>query len=133
VTSYPITSPYGPRVHDGVREFHTGLDIGTPLGTELFARVPTKIVEAGSDADGYGNWLLAQLPNGSRIRLAHLQDTHQHRIGRTLPVGAMLARTGDTGNSTGPHLHFEVRLTPQMGSAVDPRRWLKERGVRLRA
>ena len=62
-----------------------------------------------------------------------MADRGSHAVdqGDRVTTGQWIGQSGTTGNSTGPHLHFEVRVTPDMGSAVDPLPWLAQRGVQI--
>ena len=66
--------------------------------------------------------------DGYYTQYAHLASVAVDQ-GERVDTGQWIGQSGTTGNSTGPHLHFEVRVTPEMGSAVDPVPWLTERGV----
>lgn len=108
----PVTDRFGPR---GVR-FHTGIDFPAPYGARARAARSGRVVFAGWDASGFGN--LVKLAHGSGVRTwyAHLSSFAVRR-GQRVSTGRVIGRVGSTGFSTGPHLHFEVRLR---GAAVDP-------------
>lgn len=109
--SGPITSPYGPRKGS----FHYGIDIGNRRGTPVVAAangVVVKVVnycrEGVSYCGGYyGNYIVVEHPNGTKTRYAHLQTVNVS-VGQTVSQGEKIAGLGNTGRSTGPHLHFEV-------------------------
>jgi peptidoglycan hydrolase-like protein with peptidoglycan-binding domain len=102
---------FGPR---GDR-FHAGIDLPAPAGTAVAAAAGGEVVWNGW-RDGWG--LLVTLANGGGLRTlyAHL-ETSAVRLGEHVAAGALLGRVGATGDATGPHLHFEVRVD---GAAVDP-------------
>ncbi|MCZ4118733.1 M23 family metallopeptidase [Streptomyces sp. H39-S7] len=108
---------------------HTGQDFAVPEGTAVRAVGAGTVVRA-TCGDGFGNQLVLAHGNGYFSQYAHL-SLLQVKVGERVPAGRQIALSGTTGNSTGPHLHFEVRVTPEMGSAVDPVPWLREHGVRL--
>ncbi|MEU9604051.1 peptidoglycan DD-metalloendopeptidase family protein [Streptomyces sp. NPDC048057] len=108
---------------------HTGqdfaVDIGTPVRSAGAGRV--RSVSCGG---AFGIEIVVEHPGGYYTQYAHLSSV---AVDQRDPVaaGQLIGLAGSTGNSTGPHLHFEVRLTPYLGSGVDPAAWLRERGVRL--
>jgi murein DD-endopeptidase MepM/ murein hydrolase activator NlpD len=108
---------------------HTGQDLAVPIGTPVRS-VGTGQVVAVECGGGFGISVLIRHPDGYYSQYAHLAALFVRR-GEAVGPGQRIALSGDTGNSTGPHLHFEVRVTPRLGSAIDPVRWLRERGVRL--
>lgn len=111
-----ITSPYGPRS----RGFHSGIDIGTPVGTGIHAAAAGRIVMAGWYG-GYGNCVVVDHGNGMKTRYAHLSGFNC-RVGDRVSRGQLIARSGNTGRSTGPHLHFEVIVN---GSTRNPMNYLR--------
>ncbi|MDF9813931.1 M23 family metallopeptidase [Streptomyces sp. SPB162] len=108
---------------------HTGQDFAVPEGTAVRAIGAGTVVRA-TCGDGFGNQIVLAHGNGYFSQYAHL-SLMQVKVGERVPAGRQIALSGSTGNSTGPHLHFEVRVTPEWGSAVDPVPWLREHGVRL--
>ena len=128
-TSGTITSPYGPRPNKpvpGVNPFHRGTDVAAASGTPIYAAFSGTVVEAGV-LGTYGNWVLIDHGNGVQTGYAHNSAIHVS-IGQTVSAGDLIASMGSTGASTGPHLHFEVRVN---GEAIDPVPFLSERGVTL--
>jgi murein DD-endopeptidase MepM/ murein hydrolase activator NlpD len=93
------------------QEFHAGhraLDIAVPVGTPVRATMDGRVVHAGWNAQGYGNLVIVE--NGPyRTYYAHL-DRVPVGVGETVRAGAVVGYSGNTGNSTGPHLHYEVRV-----------------------
>ncbi|MFG7946948.1 M23 family metallopeptidase [Streptomyces cacaoi] len=108
---------------------HTGQDFAVPTGTPVHA-VGKGTVDSVECGGPFGNQIVVRHPNGYYTQYAHLSQI-QTRRGAHVAAGEQIGLSGSTGNSTGPHLHFEVRLTPQVGSAVEPVRWLRDRGVRV--
>jgi len=104
-----ITSGFGPRRHPITRErhFHEGIDIEADEGTSVYAARAGKVIFAGPSG-GYG--LLVILDHGLyQTYYAHLSEILVYK-GRFVGAGQLIARSGNTGFSTGPHLHFEIRL-----------------------
>lgn len=114
--SHLVTSPFGPR---GGRN-HDGLDIGVPIGTPVKASASGKVSFVGVQS-GYGNTVMVKHDSSFVTLYAHL-DGFDCKVGDTVRAGDRIARSGNTGRSTGPHLHFEIQRN---GAAIDPRRYLK--------
>lgn len=109
--SGPITSPFGMRWGS----LHPGLDIGAPMGTPIRAAAAGRVLVASYDG-GYGN--LVVLDNGGSIATAYAhQSSIAVTVGQEVAQGQVIGYVGSTGFSTGPHLHFEVRVN---GVPVDP-------------
>ncbi|MDD2694824.1 MAG: M23 family metallopeptidase [Anaerolineales bacterium] len=87
---------------------HNGLDFGCPLGTVVRAAAAGKASRARLDPDGYGRYLLLE-HGGYSTLYAHL-ESWLVRLGESVQAGQAIARSGDSGFSTGPHLHFELRI-----------------------
>lgn len=109
---------------------HTGQDFAVPIGTPVRSVGAGRVVRV-SCGGGFGIEVVVGHEDGWYSQYAHLASAAVDPGERVL-TGQWIGQSGTTGNSTGPHLHFETRLTPQLGSGVDPQRWLAERGVRLR-
>ncbi len=109
---------------------HTGQDFAVPVGTPVRS-VGWGRVASLTCGDGFGISMVVQHGAGVFSQYAHLSAALA-RPGQRVRPGQQIALSGTTGNSTGPHLHFEVRRTPRMGSGIDPVPWLASRGVRLR-
>ena len=96
---------------------HKALDIGLREGDKVFSPTKGTVTFAGWSTAGYGNLVIIQDGNGDKIYLAHLSEIDT-KVGQTVKPGQTIGLGGTTGNSTGPHLHFEVRTAG--GSAVNP-------------
>lgn len=86
---------------------HSALDIAAPKGTPIYATDSGYVVRNESKSTGYGNMILIDHGNGYVTRYAHLSAIHVE-VGESVKKGQLIGRVGSTGNSTGPHLHFEV-------------------------
>ena len=113
-----ISSGFGYRTDpiNGGPAFHAGLDFKGPTGAPIYAAARGKIVFAGRHA-GYGNSVEIDHGNGLRTRYAHM-SAFRARVGESVRAGQLIGAVGSTGRSTGPHLHFEVRLN---GQPINPR------------
>ncbi|MFE7750109.1 transglycosylase family protein [Streptomyces sp. NPDC057428] len=107
--------------------YHTGVDFPVPTGTSVKAVASGKVVSAGW-AGAYGYEIVIRHSDGRYSQYAHLSSLHV-RAGQQVGGGQRIARSGSTGNSTGPHLHFEIRTGPGYGSDVDPLAYLRAGGV----
>lgn len=118
--SGPKTSNFGWRTHPifGTRRFHAGIDIGAGSGASIYAADSGTVVSAGSRG-GYGNTIVIDHGNGMATLYAH-QSSFAVSSGASVSRGQVIGYVGSTGYSTGPHLHFEVRID---GAAVDPMRY----------
>ncbi|MFA3877199.1 peptidoglycan DD-metalloendopeptidase family protein [Streptomyces sp. MMCC 100] len=128
VETYELSASFG---SGGARwaNRHTGQDFAVPVGT------PVRSVGAGrvlkvSCGGAFGIQVVIQHAGGYCTQYAHLAAVAVDQ-GDRVDAGQWIGQSGTTGNSTGPHLHFEVRVTPEMGSALDPVPWLSQRGVPL--
>jgi murein DD-endopeptidase MepM/ murein hydrolase activator NlpD len=117
-----ITSPFGYRADPflGRLALHPGVDLAEAYGTEIHAAAAGRVVHAGP-AGGYGIMVEIDHGNGLATRYAHMTEALVEE-GREVGEGAVLGRLGSTGRSTGPHLHYEVRVD---GEPVDPQRYLR--------
>lgn len=114
----PISSDFGLRQDPFLRQlkFHKGVDLAAPAGTKVRAALGGTVVFAGYEK-GYGNNVLIQHSGGLQTRYAHLRSLNV-RPGDVISTLEELGVVGDTGRSTGPHLHFEVI---RQGETIDPR------------
>ncbi|MCE7083326.1 M23 family metallopeptidase [Streptomyces sp. ST2-7A] len=108
---------------------HSGQDFAVPEGTDVLA-VGSGVVVAVECDDAYGLSVVLRHDNGYHSQYAHLSVVTVEP-GARVGTGRRVGLSGNTGNSTGPHLHFEIRLTPHYGSAVEPMGWLRDHGVSL--
>ena len=115
-----VASGYGMRIDPvyHVRRFHQGMDFTAPTGTEVFATGNAKVEFAGWK-QGYGNTVILDHGYGYKTLYAHLYKTLVRR-GQKVRRSDVIALVGNTGKSTGPHLHYEVRLN---GKPIDPRNY----------
>ncbi|MFF4568572.1 peptidoglycan DD-metalloendopeptidase family protein [Streptomyces sp. NPDC001410] len=106
---------------------HTGVDFVVPTGTPLKAVAAGTVVSAGWGG-AYGNQVVIKLNDGYYAQYAHLSQLSVS-AGQTVTAGQQIGLSGATGNVTGPHLHFEIRTTPNYGSDIDPLGYLRSHGV----
>ncbi|WP_333766923.1 M23 family metallopeptidase [Streptomyces sp. IBSBF 2435] len=106
---------------------HSGQDFVVPTGTSVRAAHTGTVVTAGWGG-AYGNNIV--IKHGSQLytQYGHLSHIGVH-VGQQVITGQEIGKSGSTGNSTGPHLHFEVRTTPYYGSSVEPLHFLRAHGV----
>jgi murein DD-endopeptidase MepM/ murein hydrolase activator NlpD len=109
---FALTGRFGPRAD----RFHTGLDFGAPDGAPVTVARPGRVTYAGWHPGGWGYLVTVAHGAGIRTMYAHLSRVSV-RVGQRLDSRAVVGSVGSSGNSAGPHLHFEVRLR---GAAVDP-------------
>ncbi|MBX3518733.1 MAG: peptidoglycan DD-metalloendopeptidase family protein [Xanthobacteraceae bacterium] len=117
-----INSSFGPRLDPFLRRlaFHSGTDLRGEYGDPVLAAAAGTVIYAGRH-NAYGNMVEIDHGNGLTTRYAHLSAILV-KEGAVLAAGAVVGKIGSTGRSTGPHLHFEVRVN---GDPVDPRRYLR--------
>jgi len=115
-----ITSPYGVRVLNGRKEFHAGIDIGGPTGTNIVAAESGRVSYAGY-MRGYGNVIILSHNGGYSTVYGH-NLVNLVKKGQSVKKGSVIGKVGRTGNATGAHLHFEIRLS---GKPVNPISYLK--------
>lgn len=107
--------PVAGQLTQGYHTGHTALDLAVPVGTPVHSTETGRVVHAGWNDEGYGNLVIVE--NGPyRTYYAHLNDINV-QVGDQVSAGTVVGLSGSTGNSTGPHLHYEVRLN---GTAIDP-------------
>jgi len=118
--SQPVNAPQGRPVSkgpitQGSHAGHVALDFGVPVGTPVKSTLDGKVTFAGWNNQGYGNLIIVE--NGPyRVFFAHLSD-FSVKVGDKIQAGEVLGKSGNTGDSTGPHLHYEVRKN---GVALNP-------------
>lgn len=118
-----LTSGYGPRWGAN----HNGLDIANSIGTPVLAVTDGEVIEAGP-VDGFGLWVRIRQDDGTVGIYGHI-DASLVVAGQRIQAGQQIATMGNRGQSTGPHLHYEVWLAD--GTKLDPAAWLLGRGVPL--
>ncbi len=117
----PTTSSFGWRTHPitGSRRFHSGIDIGAPMGAPVVA-AGTGIVMTSGWLGGYGKTIVIQHNGVQQTLYGHLSEIFV-QAGQRIEQGTVIGRVGSTGNSTGPHLHFETKIATSDGwVAIDP-------------
>ncbi len=119
-----ITSQYGWRDHPIKKEhlFHTGIDIAVPYGTPIYA-AEAGIVQFCGWSEGYGNLVILRHRDNSLTYYGHNLELLVQK-GETIKQGKVIALSGSTGVSTGPHLHFEIRIN---GRHTNPLRYLNSK------
>lgn len=106
---------------------HSGIDFHAASGTPVVAVGAGMVVEAGWGG-AYGNNIVLRMTDGTYTQYGHLSSIGVS-VGQSVEAGRRIALSGSTGNSTGPHLHFEARSTPSYGSDMDPVAYLRAHGV----
>jgi murein DD-endopeptidase MepM/ murein hydrolase activator NlpD len=121
-TTGRLTSRFGMRSDPftGVRRQHNGIDLAAPLGTPVIAAMAGKVAKVGVDAT-YGKYIILVHPSGYQTWYAHLNKSHIQQ-GKNVAQGELIGEVGDTGYSTGPHLHFSVFKD---NSPIDPFQFLR--------
>ncbi|MFI5780164.1 M23 family metallopeptidase [Nocardia sp. NPDC051570] len=117
-----FTSGYGQRWGS----FHYGIDIAAPIGSPIYAVADGTVIDAGP-AQGFGLWVRVRHNDGTITVYGHMYD-FSVSVGERVRAGQQIARVGNRGDSTGPHLHFEVLIG---GQHVDPQPWLALHGLKL--
>ncbi|RWK48381.1 M23 family metallopeptidase [Mesorhizobium sp.] len=117
-----VTSPFGVRTDPllGTAALHSGMDFRAPTGMPAKVTAPGVVVKAGWNG-GYGRMVEVDHGNGFATRYGHLSKIDV-TVGKILNAGDVIGKTGSSGRSTGPHLHYEIR---HHGEAIDPLRFLR--------
>ncbi|MGK4581513.1 peptidoglycan DD-metalloendopeptidase family protein [Kitasatospora sp. HPMI-4] len=123
----PISNPFGKPNRAYAAGYHTGVDFAVNSGTPLRAVGNATVVSAKWDG-AYGNDVVLRLPDGHFALYAHMSSL-KVRAGQSVSAGQVIGYSGTTGNSTGPHLHFEIRTANRYAAVVDPISYLSARGV----
>lgn len=118
-----LTSGFGPRWG----RVHQGIDIANTYGTPIYAAMDGTVVEAGP-ATGFGNWVVIRHDGGEVTVYGHMRD-YNVAAGQRVKAGQQIAAIGNEGESTGPHLHFEVK--PDGVTPTDPVSWFKQQGITI--
>ncbi|WP_328910854.1 M23 family metallopeptidase [Streptomyces sp. NBC_00234] len=133
VEKYTLSATYGTGGSRWAHK-HSGQDFAVPIGTKVEAAHAGTVVKAGPNGGGdgpaYGNAIVIKHSNGKYSQYAHLSKINV-KIGQTVKTGQKIALSGNTGNSSGPHLHFEIRTTPNYGSALNPVSFLRSVNVSI--
>lgn len=118
---HSVTSPFGVRTDPilGTAALHSGMDFRAPIGMPAKVTAPGVVVKAGWNG-GYGRMVEVDHGQGFATRYGHLSEIDV-KVGQKLAAGDVIGKTGSSGRSTGPHLHYEVRHN---GEAIDPLRFL---------
>lgn len=99
-----LNSPYGIRKH----RLHRGVDLHLHIGDSVVAAYPGKVIVSKYNRRGYGNYIMVEHANGTRTLYGHLQK-RLVEVGAIVEGGQLIGKGGNTGRSSGPHLHFEIR------------------------
>lgn len=128
---FKITSNFGYRIHpiSKVRKLHAGVDLIKKHNDPIYPFTNGTVSFAGWNSQGFGNLVIVNEPNGYRHFYAHLNSVHV-RSGQKVTTNTMIGRQGTTGNSTGSHLHYEVRNKNNV--AIDPIKYHNSKGGKKR-
>jgi murein DD-endopeptidase MepM/ murein hydrolase activator NlpD len=110
-------------------QMHYGIDLAAPLGTPILAAADGVVLKTGR-ASGYGNAIYIEDTEGFVHVYGHMRYWDVE-VGQVVRAGDQIAKVGNEGRSTGPHLHWEVRRDDMHGKPLDPRNWLAERGIHI--
>ncbi|MCP9207616.1 transglycosylase family protein [Streptomyces sp. NEAU-Y11] len=127
VASTQVGTAYGVSGSSWSSGHHTGADFPVPSGTQVRAVGPAEVVAAGWGGS-YGYQVVLRHSDGMYSQYAHMSALSV-QVGQSVKGGQQIGSSGSTGNSTGPHLHFEVRTGPDYGSDVNPLSYLRSKGV----
>ncbi|NJQ06947.1 M23 family metallopeptidase [Streptomyces lonarensis] len=127
LSGYTLSAYYGQSGGMWSSGYHTGLDFQAPSGTPI-KNIHSGTVTQAAWAGSYGYQVIVKLDNGTELSYSHMSSMSVV-AGQQVTTGDLLGNVGSTGNSSGPHLHLEVR--PGGGSAVDPLSWLRGNGISI--
>ena len=118
-----ITSPYGTRMHPifGASKFHNGIDLAANY-ENVYSVLDGIVTETGWDNKGGGNYLKIKHFDRFETAYLHLSEIY-YRVGEFVKAGLIIAKSGNSGNSTGPHLHFSVK---EFGQSINPSHFLND-------
>ena len=118
-----ITSPYGTRMHPifGASKFHNGIDLAANY-ENVYSVLDGIVTETGWDNNGGGNYIKVNHFNRFETAYLHLSEIY-YRVGEFVKAGFIIAKSGNSGNSTGPHLHFSVK---EFGQNINPSHFLND-------
>lgn len=122
-------TPYRAAGSSWSKGYHTGVDFPVPTGTSVKAVAAGHVVSAGWGGS-FGYQVVIRHADGRYTQYGHLSAISV-KAGQSVVGGQRIGRSGSTGNSTGPHLHFEVRTGPGFGTDIDPVAYLRAGGVRI--
>ncbi|MEY9490419.1 murein DD-endopeptidase MepM/ murein hydrolase activator NlpD [Streptomyces calvus] len=129
----PVSAGLGTPYHKAgsawSKGYHTGVDFPVPTGTSVKSVAAGRVVAAGWEGS-FGYQVVVRHTDGRYSQYAHLSAISV-KSGQSVNAGQRIGRSGSTGNSSGPHLHFEVRTGPGFGSDIDPVAYLRAGGVRI--
>ena len=108
---------------------HWGVDLAAPLGTPIYATTDGVVLRAGR-ASGYGNAVYIQDADGNVHIYGHMRY-YDVSAGDIVHAGDLIAKVGNEGQSTGPHLHYEIHRGGMTGRPTDPEEWLADHGVAI--
>ena len=111
-----VSSKFGMRKFRGVTRMHKGIDLAVEMNTHIVASSAGYVCKIGNDAKGYGKYIILCHGEGTGTRYAHLSKIIV-ALGEIVKKGEHIAGSGNSGNSTGPHLHFEIIIHDEV---VDP-------------
>ena len=121
ITKYTITSRYGMRRG----KLHKGIDLAAPKGTNIYAAEEGVVKFAGWNSTGYGYLVIVEHKDNYETYYAHCSKLLV-KVGDNVNKGDLIAKVGSTGNSTGPHVHFEIRLN---GEPLNPYEYIFENKI----
>ncbi|AXK33408.1 M23 family peptidase [Streptomyces armeniacus] len=124
-----VSTPYGAGGGMWSSGTHTGVDFHASSGTSVRSVAAGEVVEAGWGG-AYGNNVVVKHSDGTYTQYGHLSSV-EVSVGQSVTSGEQIGLSGNTGNSNGPHLHFEARSGPDYGSDIDPVSYLRQHGVSL--
>jgi murein DD-endopeptidase MepM/ murein hydrolase activator NlpD len=110
-------------------QMHWGIDLAAPLGTPIYAATDGVVLRAGP-ATGFGNAIYIQDADGNVEIYGHMKYYNVH-AGDVVHAGDQIAKVGSQGQSTGPHLHFEIHRGGMQGRPTNPQIWLHDHGVEV--
>ena len=126
---FQASCPVDAQISQGYGNGHDGVDLANNRGTPEFAAGPGEVIASGP-ASGYGQWVRIKHPDGSVTEYGHMYERFV-KVGDHVEGGQKIASMGSEGQSTGPHLHFEVHLDGGTGTGDDPIKYMADRGVQL--
>lgn len=117
-----ITSPFGQRIHpiSGKDSVHDGIDYRASIGTYVYTPADGRVTKIKNDINGYGWYVVVKHPDGTSTLYAHLSDILVD-VGDNVSAGCAIAKTGNSGSSTGQHLHYGIY--DSRGQPIDPGRY----------